>query len=82
MSDSSAISAAGSVEHGTTTPLLVTSHGRYDISTRLVPSHSGYGAVMRPTIDRPSSSVICVVVACTSPPVAGTDGVAGVFCSE
>jgi hypothetical protein len=49
---------------------------------RPVPSHSGYGVVTRPYIDRPVSMFNWCCVAWICPPLAGTDGFDGVFCSE
>ena len=64
------------------TPSFVTSQVRKATSTRSVPSHSGYGAVARPTSDRPRSDGISRSVRCFWPWVAVTLLLAGVLFSE
>ena len=77
-----ASSAGVSDAHDTMTSLRVTWHGRYDSSTRLVPSHSGYGVVTRPAIEMPPPLFSACAVTCFWPPCAGIVEFAGVFCSE
>ena len=56
--------------------MRVTSHGRYETSTRLVPSHSGYGEVARPNSEKPRPSLIdcCVIWRCPLPVTLGRAG--------
>ncbi len=63
-----ATSPALRVAHATTTALRVTSHGAYASSTRLVPSRSGNGVVIRPNNDTPPPKFKACAVGCVCPP--------------
>ena len=60
--DRRAVSAEDSVGQDTTTPARVTSPGRNDTRTRVVPAHRGCGVVPRPEGDDPEGKTLILEV--------------------